>query len=182
MREKRGSFMQDTYDYSVSRFVLTALGYRGPSWPSWPKYSRENRFGFIRTATVFSVTRRIKKHLCPVVSVSVQKCSMCRDKAVVVLLVFVHTTATTQGWRLNLLRRRRLRATAGALAFSQVNETLMTPLLWSEISKSFNPSFWPARNKNLKRAVLGLGKKKEAEMFPMSMIKLWGYSSRVSSL
>ena len=43
--------------------------------------------------------------------------------AVVVLLVLVHTTASTPSWRLNLSRRQRLRAVAGALAFSKVNET-----------------------------------------------------------
>ena len=101
-----------------------------------------------------SVMRRIKKHLRPVVSVRVQKCSMCIVNAVVVLLVSVHTTPSAPGWRLNLSRKRRRRATAGALAFSKV--TLMTPLLWSETSKSFHPSFRAAKNKNLQQAVLGL--------------------------
>ena len=114
-------------------------------------------------------------------SVRVQMCSMCIVNALVVLLVFVHKTPIAPGWRFNLSRKRRRKATAGALALSKVTVALVTPLLWSGTSKSFHPSFRAAKNNTLQQVVLGLGRKKEAEMFPMAEIKLHGYISRVSS-
>ena len=109
-----------------------------------------------------SVMRRIKKHLRPVVSVRVQKCSMCIVNAVVVLLVSVHTTPTAPSWGLNLSHKRHLRATAGALAFSKVMVTLMTPLLLSEISKSFHPS----QRQKLAKSCLGAWKEKGGRNVP----------------
>ena len=102
-------------------------------------------------------------------------------KDVVMSLEFVHKTATVFGWRFNLSRKRRRSVAAGVLALSNVTVVFMTRLLWSEISKSFHPNFREVQNKALQQAVWGLGRKKEADAFPMAEIKLHGYSSRVGS-
>ena len=92
-------------------------------------------------------------------------------KDVVMSLEFIHKIATVFSWRSNLSRRRQS-IVAGVLALSNVTVALMTRLLWSEISKSFHPNFREVQNKALQQAVWGLGRKKEADAFPMAEIKL----------
>ena len=58
---------------------------------------------------------------------------------------------------------------------------LITPLVWLEISKSFQSNFCDIQNNTLLKAVLGLGRKKVVEAFPIVELKLDGYSLGVGT-
>ena len=94
-------------------------------------------------------------------------------------LAFVHRTPTVLGWRSSLARKWRRSVVAGALALSKAMVVLITLLVWSEISKSFQSNFLDTQNNTLLKAVLGLGRKKVDDAFPMVESKLDDYSSWV---
>ena len=98
--------------------------------------------------------------------------SMVRVTAVVTWPGLVHITPIVFGFLSILDRTRCLRNTAGALCLSRVNVVLITALLWSEISTSFQPNFTDIQNSSLLAAVLGEGRYTVDVKFPISNTRL----------